>query len=285
MYLKVVSLHDSIRLSQPYQSNMLKRIIAISCILLGLSLSIFAQKKIKTEDVVYLKNGSVLRGILTERVPGSHLVIMMVGGNELKVEEAKVDRVVQENPANKFLYNYLRKNGDQYKGSITGRQQGLAFQWSMIFSGSQTGDGWGTVTLGLNMKVLYHMKKGWSLGGGMALSPYGTGGTTPVFAEVQKVFTKQEKVAQFFGFGQAGYGYGVWNTWSTNDFKGGVMGQIGGGLILNTRRRTEWLFTLGLNIQQASWENRANWGWPPVNTGVFRESAITTLQVGIGMGI
>ena len=233
---------------------------------------------------MYLKNGSELHGLVVERVPGSHLVIQMVGGSSLKVPEADIEKLSQEKPDDMFIFRYLRNNKKGTKGPVTGRQPGLAFQWGFTLTPST--DNWGTLILypGLNMKAMYNLQKGWSLGGGMAVTPYGPGGTVPFFGEVQKVLGPQGQVAHPYLFGQLGYGYGAWENWNTRDFSGGVMSQLGAGYMIQTRRRTEWLFSLAFTLQQASFRE-VPWDFPSPGELPLQNSMLPTVQLNLGMSL
>jgi hypothetical protein len=63
-------------------------------LLLGLQLSLHAQNAV--EDVVYLKNGGILRGSVLEQVPGETLKIETIGRNVFVVQMADVARIAKE---------------------------------------------------------------------------------------------------------------------------------------------------------------------------------------------
>lgn len=63
-------------------------------LLLGLHLSLSAQSAM--EDVVYLKNGGILRGSVLEQVPGETLKIETIGRNVFVVQMADVARIAKE---------------------------------------------------------------------------------------------------------------------------------------------------------------------------------------------
>jgi hypothetical protein len=48
------------------------------------------------EDVIYLKDGSVIRGIIIERVPGETYKIEIAGGSVLVVDAREVERIIRE---------------------------------------------------------------------------------------------------------------------------------------------------------------------------------------------
>jgi len=47
-----------------------------------------------TPDTVHLRNGGLLRGRVTEIVPGDHVTVLMVGGEQKRIPWIEVDRVV-----------------------------------------------------------------------------------------------------------------------------------------------------------------------------------------------
>ena len=58
--------------------------------------SAFEQERI---DVIYLKNGDILKGIIVENVPNVHVRIELQGGSVLTVKYADIERFTRENPA------------------------------------------------------------------------------------------------------------------------------------------------------------------------------------------
>jgi hypothetical protein len=67
----------------------MKQIIFISIFVL-ISSVLFAQDK---EDIVYLKNGSVIKGQITEIVPDKHVKIEIYGGNVLVFTFAEIEKI------------------------------------------------------------------------------------------------------------------------------------------------------------------------------------------------
>ena len=49
-----------------------------------------------TEDIVYLNNGSILRGKITEKVSGNHVTIEMVGRNSLVIPDSVIKLVLTD---------------------------------------------------------------------------------------------------------------------------------------------------------------------------------------------
>ncbi|GEM_PF-1907671 len=75
----------------------MKRALLMIAILLIVSItSVLAQERI---DVIYLKNGDVLKGIIVENVPNVHVRIELQGGSVLTVKYADIAKFTKENPA------------------------------------------------------------------------------------------------------------------------------------------------------------------------------------------
>lgn len=52
------------------------------------------------QDVVYLKNGSIIRGLVMEQIPGKTLKILMADGSLFAYQESEVEKIVKEvNPS------------------------------------------------------------------------------------------------------------------------------------------------------------------------------------------
>ena len=67
--------------------------------------SLFAQQQM--EDVIYLKNGTVYRGIITEQVPNVSMKIQINGGSVFAVTIPEIEKITKENkPNSEFGYNY-----------------------------------------------------------------------------------------------------------------------------------------------------------------------------------
>ena len=60
--------------------------------------SIFAQQETQEQmqDVVYLKNGSIIRGNIIEQIPGDHLRIELVNGCEFVYKEDEIEKITKE---------------------------------------------------------------------------------------------------------------------------------------------------------------------------------------------
>lgn len=72
------------------------------CILLivcGMMIGLFSQAEAEgIEEVVYLKNGSVVRGIIVEQIPNETLRIRTQGGSEFVFQMSEVLKITKELP-------------------------------------------------------------------------------------------------------------------------------------------------------------------------------------------
>jgi hypothetical protein len=65
-------------------------------LLLSLSMSLSAQNQL--QDVVYLLNGSIIRGIIIEQIPGQSIKIQTADGNVFVYEMYEVQKITKEAP-------------------------------------------------------------------------------------------------------------------------------------------------------------------------------------------
>lgn len=72
-------------------------ILTIVCVMV-IGLFSFAEAQQFTEDVIYLKNGSVVRGIIVEQIPSETLRIRTKGGSEFVFKMSDVLKITKELP-------------------------------------------------------------------------------------------------------------------------------------------------------------------------------------------
>lgn len=82
---------------------------------------VFAQQNNLT-DVVYLKNGSILRGIIIEQIPNESIKLQTADNNILVYKTDEIERITKEPVSNRNNF----RNNDERKGFI-GLSLGAAF--------------------------------------------------------------------------------------------------------------------------------------------------------------
>ncbi len=71
------------------------------------------------QDVVYLKNGSIIRGLVMEQIPGKTLKILMADGSLFAYSESEVEKIVKEvNPQQQATTAQTKVNSMDKQGRI-----------------------------------------------------------------------------------------------------------------------------------------------------------------------
>ena len=77
----------------------MKKALLILCAVVCSTLYVSAQQ---LEDVVYLKNGSVVRGVILEQIPGKSLKIQTAGGSLFVYQMAEIEKMTKEGVKNQL---------------------------------------------------------------------------------------------------------------------------------------------------------------------------------------
>lgn len=86
--------------------------ITLIFIFILISLAVFAQEK---QDVVYLKNGSVIKGQITEMIPDKHVKIETNGGNLFVYSFAEIEKIEKNVNGNLSPFtNNQKQTSDEY---------------------------------------------------------------------------------------------------------------------------------------------------------------------------
>jgi hypothetical protein len=167
----------------------MKHILLLSAILF--CTSIFSQTLGDYEEVVYLKNGSVIRGIIVEELPGKSLKIQTREKNLFVYQFDEVEKITKElyNGSGGTASTSTRKN----KGFNAYLDQGL----NLWISGDPYPMNYTSIALG------YKVNRVFFIGGGTGLLARKGFVAVPVFADIRLTLTKT-KVAPLLNF-QAGY--------------------------------------------------------------------------------
>ncbi len=265
-------------------------VIAICLLCVGM-LSLIAQQPTADEDVVYLKNGSIIRGEITERIIGESIKIQILGGSIFVFEESEIETILKAPKVYQAPVQQPYVSPKEYRRElkrttpVTSRKRGV---YNMFSYGFQPGpDTWSDVVPWptLQWRTGYNFNQFVNLGVGFGIDAYMPGGTIPIYADFHGELGKEVKPIMFHYFFQAGYGISAWNNWNFQEVGGGPMGQFGIGWKLNTRRRIEWVFTAGYKFQAMSFIQTNGWEPFPLPEPRRRETRVfrpLTLQVAVG---
>ncbi|MEZ4827220.1 MAG: hypothetical protein R3C61_13225 [Bacteroidia bacterium] len=203
------------------------------------------------ENILHLKNGSEIRGWIVEQVPGEYVKIELVGGSILVYRQDEIEKISSE----PNRYSQVIRRINRNKNSIQYRNYGM---YNFLTSGFTINDGrWGpNADFSFYYRAGYRFNQYLGVGLGGGIEEYETGILAPVFAEVSGDFLQKRNTP--FYLVQAGYGFGVDNSWITDDFDGGLMYYIGTGVKRHTRSRFESTIGMGYKSNQLT-ESLIEW--------------------------
>lgn len=214
-----------------------------------------AQRKIYEEDVVYLHNGSVLRGTILEQVPRQSLTIQVYDGTIFHLPTADIDRVVRE-PSQ---YIQIQLKYDNKVVPLTYIDEPGWFKGYGVAVSANSLNG----NLHILMRSGYRWDRWRQVSLVSGLEPYQAGLVIPVAAEWRADLFARPVTPHVFV--QGGYGLAANRSPRHRIFRGGPMYQIGTGLTFRTRTQVEHHLSLGykwLNTYQ-EFEEDPPWFWTP----------------------
>lgn len=204
------------------------------CIFIFSSQRAFAQD-ISTKDIIYLKDGSRIKGDIIHYERGETLILRISNGQELKMSDSTIDRIVQEaDEIKKAKKAALRKNKvDPDKDPLQAKKLYHAFYFSGNVGGNIFDDtDWG---LGIEHVTGYWLNENWSLGLGGGILQYSADYSwrvAPVFMDIK---LKSKSQSPFYLGGDVGVGFPLKNQ-NLNILSGspGERFRLGLGKIWNT---------------------------------------------------
>ena len=211
-----------------------------------------------TEDVVYLKNGSVLRGEIVELIENDHLKIEIAGRNIFAVMMDDVEKITSEKLT---IQRHYKKTGYMNR---TG--------FELLHSG-------GDSSIRVTMVNGYRFNPHLSAGIGFGITPYNDPLTLiPVFLELNLRFLKANSSPYLFL--KTGYNFSVHHDDNMEilDHHGGLLFNPGVGLHFIRSSGTGWYFQAGYNIDNSYYEFE---GWWPQTV----ENDLSFRRVSLGMGL
>ncbi len=214
----------------------MKHKILLLCLLACIIQKGYAQKK--TREVIYLKNGSVIRGIQELHHLDSLIEVRTGEGSLIRFEVAALDHITRE-----AIAPEVRSHG-YFVGIELGLYTGRSYQ--DIWSNS-------TRENSPNLQVVtgYHWNSHWSSGIGTGFDFYNYRTLIPVFARgmYMPLTTRLTPVIVMdagYGFYPRGFNGSVPNNQS---IKGGLLLNPAAGFMVRSQKHTAFLFTLGYRQQ------------------------------------
>lgn len=219
-------------------------------LILSTSGTVFGQKT--QEDVVYLKNGSMVRGEILILIPDSIVRIRIMGGSEFVFKWEEIDRIQKEPVKNAMMYRKLRIHEPRRSGPINFKEDKVYINTTEVglFAGSG-GIYSSGVAFSISNVTSYKVSPHFMPGLGIGIDRYVfTGTLLPFFADLRGDFKKNKKATGYY-FGQAGYAWPILQG-NTNiiEYEGGVMAHAGLGFHLYTRSKASYLLGFGYRFQR-----------------------------------
>lgn len=245
-----------------HQGTLRSIFLAAFCML---SLFVYAQTGGK-EDVVYVKNGWVIRGKILELDTQGSVKIQTVGGNIFTFKMEEVDRITQEaaiGPVHsKTKPGLFQKKKFSY---FNGTEMGLLVGSQPFFTFKITNGIYISERLRAGIGVAYQ-KLTWDMQ------------FAPVFLQVRSELLKKRPVTPM-GYIAGGYNFSFQNKdpW-VGKVRGGIMADCGLGLKFNTSY--EMGYTFLLNYQYSRAHQTQDFG-----NGFIRTQEIQFNRIGLMLGI
>lgn len=235
----------------------------------------------KKEDVITLKDGTLLYGWILEQEVGKFIRLELVGGSILVIEQEKIAQVTRLPSRFRRVnrsYNYKLK-------PIMYREKGLYSYVSPQFSfrngrNRRTGFDGTRMDVGIHLRVGYRISRFLALGMGAGIDNTEGGVYMPIYMDISGDVLRK-RVTPHYQI-SAGYGYGGEPTWPNDRIEGGFMSFMGVGYKIHTQSKLEWTVVGGYKFQNSS--ERGNSFSGVTGTTEFRDvrRAGITLQISVG---
>lgn len=219
----------------------------------------FAQAEPESRDVIYLRNGSILRGEILEVVPDEYVRIRFSDSNELVIRAEEIKDIKRERRISPYSYNtsgYMNRSGMEI---LTGSGNNT-FRFATIHG--------------------LHFNPHLSAGLGIGLTPYNDPLTLiPFFADFNYRLLKENTSPYLFL--KAGYNFTVYDDDDDaplNRHAGGLLLNPGIGIDINFESGFGWYIQAGYNIDQSAYEFET-WGPQTVRTDMSFK------RISVGMGL
>jgi sRNA-binding regulator protein Hfq len=211
------------------------------------------------EDVVYLENGSVIRGQVMEYDPNGNVKIEIYGGSILVYKSSAVLKIEKETV--KYAREVKKEKRSNHRVSNTGI-------YGTIAVGTLGGmSDWGDPTPGISLKGVagWYFHRLLGVGGGVGMMNLGGPTFIPIFANIRGNFMKS--TASLFYDINIGYGIGVVNpiggAWRMESTTGGLYLRPSIGVRFPSTKQTHVFLDFGYVIQFSSTKYQ-DWNNNPV---------------------
>ena len=207
------------------ESKIMKRTVLVAAYILIM----VAAKSQSREDVMYLKNGSIIRGRIIENVSGVQTSIELLGRNILVFPDSLVKMILMDQ---KILPNDRKNSASPVEMASTVN----------FYGGSQNSGGFTFITS-------YRFPFRLSIGAGLGIEWF-EHQQIPFIADVRYSFIKGSWSP--FVYGQSGYAIPLSGKEDGNmsEYHGGILAGAGAGMRFNFSKRNALVFNVGYRYQK-----------------------------------
>lgn len=213
------------------------------------------------EDVLYLKNGSIIRGDILEYEPEGNIKIEIQGGSLLVYKTSEIIKVQKEPRKTPPQYYYIKEK----KPRIL-KTKGM---YHFIGGGNLFGvNEWGGPSIGLSLSYLggYQINNYLAVGAGLSfITLFNQYNFVPIFADIRGYLLKKPTSIYY----SLGVGYNLalkgrsWEWNQTVKAEGGIYFRPAIGIRAGSRKRTNFVIDIGFNIMSAKYTYE-DWNGNPV---------------------
>jgi hypothetical protein len=241
---------------------MKKTLVILAVFVTFFSVKLYAQS---TEDVVYLNNGSILRGKVIETVSGRHTTIEIAGRNVLFIPDSALKLVLMDQP--------LPARDRENNASAVEMAASVSF-----FGGSKNSAGSSFIT---SYRFPFRLSTGVGIG-----DEWFDHQQIPFIADVKYSFLKGSWSPYIYA--QTGYAIPMSknsdndNSWyyQNTDYYGGVLAGAGGGMRFDFSGHNALIFSIGYRYQKTKTVTTDPWSSYQSETIVYDEYNRMTFAVG-----
>lgn len=254
-----------------------KGLFSLIIALLFLAIPLDSAAQAPTEDVVYMKNGTILRGKLLEYSPAGDVKVEILGGTVLVYPAADVDKITKEPAKSGSVLQQPLTNG--YNSYVRPPKKPFVYKTKGIGNITDVG-----LMIGSEAGVAIHtigqyvFNPRLQLGAGIGIDRLTWGlKLAPIYIDFRGEVLKESPITPMY-IAQAGWTLPMESNdgdWITN-VKGGPMAAFGFGLKFNTRYGLRYHLSLTYKMEKASFDQQ-NWGgWPQTVNGTFYRVCFNT---------
>jgi hypothetical protein len=219
--------------------------LLLTAIMFCLGLSVSAQNT--TQDVVYLKNGGIMRGSIIEMIPEKYVKIEIVGGNIFVFQVGEIEKCIKETakkPETVIQQDLNNSSSLPVKKDSCGVGRGY---YGMVEFGIGASGGYMSGPLRTNLSFIsgYRVNPWFALGGGFGLRSFpGNDVFMPLFLDLRTNFLNK-RTSPYLSL-QTGYAFCL----SNND-NGGFLISPTLGVSVKLKNRTALNFGLSYETQRS----------------------------------